>query len=74
MYNCIIQSEDGRRSGFEVKLNPDDMDEAAVKMLKITSLFKHNLPDSQSVVVGKSGIAYRRPDGVYVLPITTLTP
>ena len=70
----IIQFEDGRWSGFEIKLNPDDVNDAAVKMLKIASLFKHNPPESLSVVVGKSGIAYRRPDGVYVLPITTLKP
>ena len=37
-------------------------------------VFKHNPPTSLSVVVGKSGIAHRREDGVYVLPITSLRP
>ena len=35
---------------------------------------RHNPPTSLSVVVGKSGIAHRREDGVYVLPITSLRP
>jgi hypothetical protein len=40
---------------------------------KIASKFKRNPPTALAVVVGKSGLAYRRPeDGVYVLPITAL--
>ena len=40
---------------------------------KIASKIKHNPPTALVVVVGKSGLAYRRSeDGVYVLPITAL--
>lgn len=40
---------------------------------KIASKFERNPPTALAVVVGKSGLAYRRPeDGVYVLPITAL--
>ena len=40
---------------------------------KIASKFKRNPPTALAVVVGKSGLAYRRQeDGVYVLPITAL--
>ena len=72
--DAVIQFEDGRWNGFEVKLNPDQVDEAAENLLKIASCFHRNPPVSLAVVVGKSGLAYRRPDGVYVLPLTSLKP
>ena len=72
--DAVIQFDDGRWSGFEVKLNPVQVDEAAESMLKIASRFQHNPPVSLAVIVGKSGLAYRRTDGVYVLPLTSLKP
>ena len=72
--DAVIQFDDGTWSAFEIKLNPDDADEAAANLKKVASIFKHNPPTSLSVVVGKSGIAHRREDGVYVLPITSLRP
>ena len=59
---------------IEIKLNPAQADDAAANLLQIASQFQHNPPASLSVVVGKSGTAYRRPDGVYVLPLTVLKP
>ena len=72
--DAVIQFDDGAWSAFEIKLNPNDADEAAANLKKVASVFKHNPPTSLSVVVGKSGIAHRREDGVYVLPITSLRP
>ena len=72
--DAVIQFEDGDWSAFEIKLNPDQTDEAAENLKKIAALFKHNPPASLAVVLGKAGIAYRRPDGVYVLPLTALKP
>ena len=72
--DAVIQFDDGTWSAFEIKLNPNDADEAAANLKKVASIFKHNPPTSLSVVVGKSGIAHRREDGVYVLPITSLRP
>ena len=72
--DAVIQFDDGTWSAFEVKLNPGDVDNAATNLKKVAAIFKHNPPTSLSVVVGKSGIAYRREDGVYVLPITSLCP
>ena len=72
--DAVIQFEDGAWSAFEVKLNPGDVDDAAANLKRIASVFRHNPPSSLAVVVGKSGIAHRRDDGVYVLPITTLRP
>lgn len=72
--DAIIEFGDGAWSAFEVKLNPAQADEAAANLKKIAAVFKHNPPASLAVVVGKSGMAYRRDDGVYVLPITMLKP
>ena len=70
--DAVIQFDDGTWSAFEIKLNPDDA-EAAANLKKVASVFRHNPPTSLSVVVGKSGLAYRRKeDGVYVLPLTSL--
>jgi len=72
--SAVIQFDDGEWSAFEIKLNPGDEEAAAANLKKIAAIFKHNPPTSLSVVVGKSGIAHRRGDGVYVLPITLLRP
>ncbi len=72
--DAVLQFDDGAWSAFEIKLNPMQTDEAARNLLKIAALFKHNPPRSLAVVVGKSGMAYRRQDGVYVLPLTLLKP
>ena len=70
--DAVVQFSDGTWSGFEIKLNPADADEAAAHLLSIASRFVHNPPRSLAVVVGVHGIAHRRPDGVYVLPLTAL--
>lgn len=70
--DAVVQLDDGAWSAFEVKLNPDDVDGASKNLLRIASLFKRNPPRSMSVIVGKSGTAYRRDDGVYVIPVSAL--
>lgn len=72
--DAVIQFPDDTWSAFEIKLNPAQVDEAAARLQKIASLFRHHPPASLSVIVGKAGMAYRRPDGVYVLPLTALRP
>lgn len=72
-FDAVIQTPDDGWSAFEIKLDPAQVDEAASTLVRIASKFKHNPPKSLAVIVGKSGIAYRREeDGVYVLPITSL--
>ena len=68
----MVRFSDGSWSGFEVKLNPADVDEAAAGLLSVASRFVRNPPRSLAVVVGVHGIAHRRSDGVYVLPLTAL--
>ena len=73
-FDAVIQFPDGTWSAFEVKFNPADVDEAAGDLVRIAAKFTHNRPRALAVVVGKQGIAHRRPDGVYVLPLTALKP
>ena len=71
--DAVIQFPDGTWSAFEVKLNPADAVEAAEGLSKLAAKFIHNPPRSLAVIVGKSGLAYRRKeDGVYVIPLTAL--
>ena len=72
-FDAVIQTPDNGWSAFEIKLDPGQVDEAATSLVRIASKFKHNPPTLLGVIVGKSGIAYRRKeDGVYVVPITAL--
>ena len=73
-FDAVLQFTDGTWSAFEVKFNPADVDAAAADLVRIAAKFVHNPPRSLAVVVGKQGIAHRRKDGVYVLPITALKP
>ena len=45
---------------------------AANGLKKLAGKFVHSPPRSLAVVVGVHGVAYRRDDGVYVLPLTAL--
>ena len=72
--DAVIQFDDDTWHAMEIKLNPAQTDEAAETLKKVAAVFHHHPPASLSVVVGKGGAAYRRPDGVYVLPLTALRP
>ena len=72
-FDAVIQTPDEGWSAFEIKLDPAQIDEAARTLVRIASKFTHNPPRSLAVIVGKSGLAYRREeDGVYIIPITAL--
>lgn len=70
--DAVVRFPDGTWSGFEIKLNPAEVDDAAARLVAIASRFVRNPPRSLAVVVGVHGIAHRRRDGVYVLPLTSL--
>jgi hypothetical protein len=61
---------------IEVKLDVRHEDEAAASLLKVHRLVRsqHGGPPAFLAVVTGKGHAYRRPDGVYSLPITSLRP
>ncbi|MDR0285710.1 MAG: DUF4143 domain-containing protein, partial [Propionibacteriaceae bacterium] len=73
--DAIIEWPDGRWGAVEIKLQSTLEDRAADTLLRVRHLVhsQHNGEASFLAVITPSGIARRRPDGVYVVPITTLT-
>jgi len=74
--DVIIEAFDGMWAAIEVKLGDDKIDEGADSLLKFLGgldIAKCGNPEFMAVVTG-GGYAYRRPDGVYVLPVGTLKP
>jgi hypothetical protein len=74
--DVIIALDDGRWAAIEVKLNPEDVDEAArstLRFLEKVDITTVGAPAFTGVITSRSP-AYRRPDGVFVLPLAALGP
>lgn len=75
--DCVIELESGEWCAFEIKLGANKIDEAAKNLLNIKEDIekeKGKAPSVLCVICGLSNAAYKRPDGVYVVPITALKP
>ncbi len=74
--DAIVQLADGRWGAFEVKLGLGSIDRAAENLLRFEKLIDVGMSGTPSVmgVICGTGFAYRRPDGVAVIPIGTLGP
>ncbi len=63
---------------FEIKLGTNQEDAAAENLLSMRDMMVRNearrLPDFLCVICGTGDIAYRRDDGVFVVPVTSLKP
>lgn len=73
--DCVIELDDGEWCAFEIKLGANKIEEAAKNLVSLkNSIEKDNgkAPKVLCVVCGLSNAAYKRPDGVYVVPITAL--
>lgn len=74
--DAIVELPDGRYGAFEVKLGASRIDNAAENLLKFDEITsqnpKSNRPSVLCVICGMSSAAYKRDDGVYVIPITSL--
>ena len=74
--DAVIEMPDGRWGAFEIKLGMNQVDSGAAKLLELRSYMENKgvkrLPSVLAVICGKESSAYRRDDGVYVLPITSL--
>ena len=73
--DAVIELDDGSWCAFEIKLGANKIDEAAKNLNKVCSEIMKNggkAPKIKFVICGLSNAAYLRPDGVYVVPITTL--
>ncbi len=72
--DAVIQFEDGDWALVEVKLGDDeDVNLAAKKLIKLASdINMENKPPVFLIVITKGSLAYRREDGVYVVPLACL--
>lgn len=73
--DAIVENEDGAYVAVEIKLGAGAADAAAKALLKFAAnIDTAKTPAARAlVVVTGNGFAHRRPDGVFVVPITTLT-
>ena len=73
--DAVIELSDGYWCGFEIKLGAGEIDTGAENLLRISEFEadpKAKKPQVLCVICGMSKAAYRRPNGVYVVPITSL--
>lgn len=73
--DAVVELPDGNWCGVEIKLGANRIDEAAENLVRIRKGIEKDggkLPTALCVLCGLSNAAYRRPDGVFVVPITAL--
>jgi predicted AAA+ superfamily ATPase len=72
--DAILMMRDGRWAAFEVKLGQSEIDKGAGSLLRVVDHVdpdRHGKPSFMAVITGW-GYAYRRTDGVLVIPIGAL--
>lgn len=76
--DAVVEMPNGRWGAFEIRLGTNQIDDAAENLLKVDRYFEkkgaRRRPTVLAVICGMTASAYRRPDGVYVIPITSLRP
>lgn len=75
--DVIIEGADGRWAALEIKLGHNRVDEGALSLKTVASKVQGagaEPPVFLGVVEGLGSYAYKREDGVFVLPITCLAP
>lgn len=77
--DAVVKLRDGRWGAFGIKLGSDQIDLAAEKLINIKRYFTersggmaNTAPTVMAVITGVGNAFYKRPDGVYVLPIGML--
>ncbi len=74
--DAIVECRDGRWGAFEAKLGLNEVNDASAALLRLAAKVdsrRHRSPATLVVVTGW-GYAYRRKDGVNVVPIGALAP
>ena len=74
--DLVVSLPDGRWGGVEVKLGSGRIDEAAMNLIKIAGRIDEERMGKPSFLMVLTGtkFAFRRPDGVYVVPLGCLRP
>jgi predicted AAA+ superfamily ATPase len=77
--DIVIELLDGRWGAFEIKLSEEKVPEAQKSLLRLRNKVvanpaaKNREPSFLAVLVGKATFSRQTPEGVYVIPLTTLT-
>lgn len=75
--DAIVSVRDNKWGAFEVKLGHDAVGEAAESLLRFAAkvdVSRHGEPVFLGVIISNGSFAYRREDGVHVIPIGCLGP
>lgn len=76
--DAVVEAPNGEWGAFEIKLGANQIDDAAANLLSLSNSIAQDkngrVPKFLCVLCGLSNAAYRRPDGIFVLPITSLRP
>ena len=75
--DAIVSVRDNKWGAFEVKIGHDAVEDAAESLLRLASKVdtsRHGQPAFLGVIISNGSYAYRREDGVHVIPIGTLGP
>jgi len=77
--DAIIELRDGRWAGIEVKLSENKANEGVNNLIRLKNkialnpLARNPEPAFLAVIVGKAEFCRRSPEGVYIIPSTSLT-
>ena len=69
--DSIVEMPNGDYGAIEIKLGTDKIEEAAKNLLKFNELAKKK-PKFLCIISGLNEAIIKRPDGIYVIPITAL--
>ena len=75
--DSVIELENGNWCAFEIKLGANQIEKAAKDLLNLKEQIEKEsgkVPSVLCVICGLTNATYKRPDGVYVVPITALKP
>lgn len=72
----ILLLPDGRWAAIEIKLGTYEFDEAAAKLISLEKKLAKNTraPEFLAIITATSGLAYKRDDGVLIIPLDVLGP
>jgi len=73
--DAVIELNDGEWCAFEIKLGANKIEEAAKNLTKVCDDIVKNggkAPKIKCIICGLSNAAYKRPDGIFVVPLTSL--